>query len=102
MPMDLERHEEILGLLNNPETTHEERTNLLTELRSDYGRVLQEHADFTKRVEELETENGDLLKTNSMLFRDMGSREDPTKSNPTPEEQEQELAETITLNDLLK
>lgn len=97
MPMDLKRHEEILSQLNNPELSHSERTDLLQELRQDYGTVISEYTDLTSNVEKLRNENQDLVVSNSKLFRQVGITESQEE-----EVQKEEFSETVTIEQLEK
>lgn len=98
MPMEFSRHEEILNLLNNPETPVSERTELLSELRADYGTVLSDFKEHVETIEKLNAENSDLVLSNSKLFRKIG-----LESQGAEEEKkikDKTLSETITLEDI--
>lgn len=98
MAMEHERHEEILSSLNNPELAASERTELLQELRKDYGAVLTDLTTQTQTIEKLQSTNDDLVIANSSLFRQAGfagSSEEEKKK-----EEEKSFSETITLEAL--
>lgn len=97
MPMDLKRHEDILSELNNPELPHSDRTDLLQELRKDYGTVISEYTDLTSNLEKLRNENQDLVVSNSKLFRQVGITE-----NQEEEVKKEEFSETVTIEQLEK
>ncbi|UOX39803.1 capsid assembly scaffolding protein [Bacillus phage Chedec 11] len=97
MPMDLKEHEKILSQLNNPELSHSDRTDLLQQLRQDYGTVISEYTDLTANVEKLRNENQDLVVSNSKLFRQVGITESQEE-----EVQKEEFSETVTIEQLEK
>lgn len=98
MPMEFSRHEEILNLLNNPETPVSERTELLSELRADYGTVLSEFQEHIATIEKLNSENSDLVLSNSKLFRKIGLESQGAEEQKKIEDKT--LSETITLEDI--
>lgn len=98
MAMEHARHEEILASLNNPELAVTERTELLQELRADYGSVLTDLTTQATTIEKLQSTNDDLVIANSSLFRQAGfagSSEEEKKK-----EEEKTFSETITLEAL--
>ena len=97
MPMERDSHEDILNKLNNPELEHSERTELLQQLRADYTTVLTEFSDLTSATEKLLAENSDLIGSNSKLFRQVGITKEKEE-----EIKQEELSETITIEDLEK
>lgn len=98
-PMEHEAHENLLNELLDSSITHERRTEVLQELRKDYGTVLSDFETLTKSNEKLTEDNDSLVRANSKLFRDIGILD-----NPALKEKEEELSrsETITLEDLEK
>lgn len=97
MPMSKEEHEELLAKLLDSETPLSERTDILQNLRADYGSVLSDFDDFTKKTEKLERDNSDLVLSNSKLFRQIGIQDDP---NVQKQEDEKQFSETVTLEAL--
>ena len=73
MVMEVDRHETILNRLNDPELTHNERTELLTELRADFTGVVTDLSEQTKTIKDLEKEKTDLVQAHSQLFRERGA-----------------------------
>lgn len=86
MALSHERHEEILTSLNDPELSHSDRAELLTELRSDYTSVLDTMSEFEKTTATLQKEREDLLHANSIYFRQLQSQSN--LDNDTPPEQD--------------
>ena len=96
MPMDRETHEAILNELLNPEIEQSRRTELLQELRVDYGSVITDHTELTQSNEKLQADNSDLVVSNSKLFRQIGI----TDQKDNEEVKEKEFSETVTLEGL--
>ena len=96
MPMDRETHEAILNELLNPEIEQSKRTELLQELRVDYGSVITDHSELTQTNEKLQADNSDLVISNSKLFRQIGI----TDQKDNEEVKEKEFSETVTLEGL--
>ena len=96
MPMERENHEAILNELLNPEIEQSRRTELLQELRVDYGTVITEHTELTQSNERLQSDNSDLVISNSKLFRQIGI----TDKKDEEEVKEKEFSETVTLENL--
>lgn len=96
MPMDRETHEAILNELLNPEIEQSRRTELLQELRVDYGSVITDHSELTQSNEKLQADNSDLVISNSKLFRQIGI----TDQKDNEEVKEKEFSETVTLEGL--
>ena len=97
MPMSREEYETLLNELNNPELEHSKRTEYLQNLRVDYSKVLEDTDNYTKRLQELEKDNNDLVLSNSKLFRQVG-----IQGNPELEKREEQktISETITIDQL--
>lgn len=93
MPLPKDKHEEILGKLLNPELQQSERTDLLQELRVDYGAVLADHEDHTNKLKKLSEDNSDLVLANSKLFRQVGRDNEDDKK----EDEKKSFSETITI-----
>lgn len=95
MPMSREEYETLLNELNNPELEHSKRTEYLQNLRVDYSKVLEDTENYTKKLQELEKDNNDLVLSNSKLFRQVG-----IQGNPEMEKKEEQktISETITID----
>lgn len=96
MPMEREKHESILNELLNPEIEQSRRTELLQELRVDYGSVITDYTELKQSNEKLQADNSDLVVSNSKLFRQIGL----TDTNEKEEVKEKEFSETVTLESL--
>lgn len=96
MPMDREKHEQLLEELLTPDIEHSRKTEILQALRADYVKVLEDDANNKKELERLQKDNADLVLSNSKLFRQAGilNEEDGEKV------EEKEFSETVTLSDL--
>jgi len=96
MPMDREKHEQLLEELLTPDIEHSRKTEILQALRADYVKVLEDDANNKKELERLQKDNADLVLSNSKLFRQAGilNEEDEEKV------EEKEFSETVTLSDL--
>lgn len=100
MPMSKEEHENLLTELLTPDLEQSRRTEILQALRTDYGTV---HADFenlTTTNQKLQSNNDDLIVSNSKLFRQLGivGGDDKMKQ----QEEQKTFSETITLEALEK
>lgn len=100
MPMDRERHEEILNSLLDPEIETSVKTELLQELRVDYGTVLTDFDEMNTNVEKLQKDNSDLVVSNSKLFRQIGVVGEGKEKEE--EMKEKEFSEVVTIEDLEK
>lgn len=98
MPMDRENHENLLNELLSADLEHSRRTEILQELRTDYGSVIDEHSEMTGSLEQFKKDNDDLIISNSKLFRQIGV----TGTEKEEEVVEQEFSETVTLSALEK
>lgn len=96
MPMERDNHEAILNELLNPEIEQSRRTELLQELRVDYGTVITDYTELTQSNEKLQADNSDLVVSNSKLFRQIGL----TDADGKEEVKEKEFSETVTLEKL--
>lgn len=94
--MEREKHESILNELLNPEIEQSRRTELLQELRVDYGSVITDYTELKQSNEKLQADNSDLVVSNSKLFRQIGL----TDTNEKEEVKEKEFSETVTLEGL--
>jgi hypothetical protein len=94
MPMEREAYEAILNDLLNPELEQSRRTDLLQNLRVDYGTVISEHEEHTGKIKKLSEDNSDLVVSNSKLFRQIGL----TNKEDKKEEAKKEFSETITIS----
>lgn len=97
MPMERERHEEILNKLLDRDLEQSERTELLQELRADYSNVLSEFKEHTEKIEKLQKDNDDLIVSNSKLFRQIGTQDDEELSE---KEEQKNFSEEVTISQL--
>lgn len=95
MVMEVDRHETILNRLNDPEITHNERTELLTELRADFTGVVNDLSEQTKSIKDLEKEKTDLVQAHSQLFRERGV-------NNAKDNLKDIVAQPVNIKDLFK
>jgi len=94
MPMTRDEHELLLNDLNNPETDHTRRTEILQGLRTDYTSVHTDFDELTTTGEKLQKDNNDLIVSNSKLFRQVGIVGNEEKEN---EVDEKEFSETVSI-----
>ena len=100
MPMSKEEHEALLNELLTQDLEHARRTEILQQLRTDYGTV---HADFNvleTNNKNLQKNNDDLIVSNSQLFRQLGVVGENTEKKQ--EEVQKNFSETVTLELLEK
>lgn len=94
--MKREDHEALLNELLNTELEHSRRTEILQQLRVDHSTGHAGFEEITKTNKKLQTDNEDLIVSNSKLFRQLGVT--------TPKEEkkieEEEKSKTITIEDL--
>ena len=95
MVMEVERHETILNRLNDPELEHNERTELLTELRADFTVTVTDLSEQTKSIHDLTKEKTDLIQSHSQLFRQLGTLNTDDKLKDI-------IATPITIKELFK
>ncbi|AAA88483.1 head scaffolding protein [Bacillus phage PZA] len=95
MPLEPEKHEEILNMLLDPELPQSERTEALQQLRVNYGSFVSEYNDLTKSHEKLAAEKDDLIVSNSKLFRQIGLTDKQEEDH-----KKADVSETITIEDL--
>lgn len=100
MPMDKEKHEELLGELLNPELEQTRRTEILQLLRVDYDSVVTDFSSLTETNTKLKANNDDLIIANSQLFRQLGTVGGDDESKKKVEEKT--FSETVTLESLEK
>lgn len=100
MAMEKEKHENLLNELLNPELDQTRRTDILQELRVDYGTVLTDIATFTEANAKLQSNNDDLIVSNSKLFRQLGIV--GGDDNMKKKEEEKEFSQTVTLESFEK
>lgn len=93
-----EDHEALLGQLNDPEISAEDRTDILTQLRNHHTTTLEQFSELQTSEQKLKASNDDLLKANAKLFNEsgyiFGNADDPG-APPEPS-----VSETITLEDM--
>jgi mRNA degradation ribonuclease J1/J2 len=94
--MSRDDYEAILNDLLNPELEQSRRTELLQNLRVDYGTVIAEHEEHTGKIKKLSEDNSDLVVSNSKLFRQIGL----TNTEDKVEEKKKEFSETITISQI--
>jgi regulator of replication initiation timing len=97
MPLSRDEHEALLNELLNPEIEHSRRTEILQQMRVDYTNVISDFEKNTQTIEKLTKDNGDLVVSNSKLFRQIGLTDTSKK-----EEEKKEVSETITIEQLEK
>jgi len=99
MPMERENHENLLNELLNTELEHSRRTEILQELRADYGTVLTDFNQLNESNQKLQTDNDDLIVSNSKLFRQAGIIGNKDKEE---EHEKATFSESITIESLEK
>ena len=97
MPMPRDNHEALLNELLTADLEHTRRTEILQLLRTDYGTVLTDFEGLTTTSAKLQKEKDDLVVSNSMLFRQIGIKDDPNRQK---QEEEKSFSETVTLESL--
>lgn len=99
MPLERDVHENLLNELLQSDLDHSRRTEILQQLRVDYGTVLADFNQLNETNTKLQKNNDDLIVSNSQLFRQVG-----IMGNPELEKKEEEktFSETITLESLEK
>jgi len=99
MPLERDVHENLLNELLQSDLEHSRRTEILQQLRVDYGTVLADFNQLNETNTKLQKNNDDLIVSNSQLFRQVG-----ITGNPELEKKEEEktFSETITLESLEK
>lgn len=100
MPMTKEEHEALLNELLSTDLEQSRRTEILQSLRVDYGKVHSDFDGLTTSNQKLQSNNDDLIVSNSKLFRQLGivGGDEQMKKK----EEEQTFSETITLEQLEK
>lgn len=97
MVLGREEHEGLLNRLNDKEITHDERTDILQKIRTDYVGVLEEREELHETRDKLKADNDDLILSNSKLFRQLGITGDDTLEE---KEEEKNFSETITISEI--
>lgn len=97
MPMERDNHEALLNELLTVDLEHSRRTEILQELRADYSNVLGDFDNLNKTTSKLQADNDDLVRANSMLFRQAGIVGDKKAEK---HEEQKEFSETVTLEEL--
>jgi hypothetical protein len=100
MPMTRDEHESFLTDLLNPEIEQSKKSEILQNLRVDYGKVLADHEDLNKKVGEQDHAIRDLTLANSKLFRDLGVQDRDPKE--LEKDQEKTFSETVRIEDFEK
>ena len=96
--IDRDKMESLLGELLQEDVLTSRKSEILQELRVANQIAHEEFEKTNKQLETLKTQKEDLVVSNSMLFRKLGSSMDePSKV----EEQKKTFSETITLDDLI-
>lgn len=99
MPMDRETYENLLNELNSTDLTHDRRTDILQELRQDYGTVHTDFEAITNENSKFKSDNESLVMANSKLFRQLGIQDNPDMKK---KEEQKSFSETVRLEDLEK
>jgi len=94
--MDHERHKEILTLLNNPDLSQSEKTDLLDELRTGGNALFTTVSEQQQKIAEQKKLTDDLTNANGKLFLKLNEQD-----GNEDEEKEQEN-KVIPLSELLK
>lgn len=100
MPMSNEEHEALLNELLGADVEQSRRTEILQQLRVDYGTVRADFDNLTTTNQRLQSNNDDLIISNSQLFRQLGvvgGNADQQKA-----EEQKTFSETVTLETLEK
>lgn len=95
--MDHERHKEILTLLNNPELSQSEKTDLLDELRTGGNALFTTVAEQEQKIAEQKKLTDDLTNANGKLFLKLNEQD----GNEDDDGKEPEN-KVIPLSELLK
>lgn len=94
--MSRDDHEALLNELLNTEIEHSRRTEILQQLRTDHVTGHADFEDISKTNKKLQTDNADLIVSNSKLFRQVGV----VGTGKEEEFEEEEKSKTITIEDL--
>lgn len=100
MPMSKEEHEALLNELLGAEIEQSRRTEILQQLRVDYGTVHVDFDNLTTTNQKLQSNNDDLIISNSQLFRQLGVV--GGDSQMKEKEEKQTFSETVTIEALEK
>jgi hypothetical protein len=98
MPMERDKHEALMNELLQVDLEHSRRTEILQELRGDYNTVHSDFENLTKTNEKFQKDNDDLVRANSMLFRQAGMYNQT--EDKKEEVQQKEFSETVTIEQL--
>lgn len=99
MPMKKDEHENLLNELLSEGLQTSRKTEILQQLRVDYGSVIDEHKQLSESNQSMKAVNEDLVVSNSKLFRQLGYE---NKNEPPKETKEKDFSETITIEALEK
>lgn len=99
MPMSKEEHEALLNELLSADLEHSRRTEILQQLRVDYSTVQTDFEELTATKTKLESDNMDLVLSNSKLFRQLGVTGDKKLEE---QEQTKDFSESVTIESLEK
>lgn len=91
--MTLDDYNARLDELNNPETSHERRADVMLEIREAYSNTFEGHTNLTETNTKLQAENKDLLLTNSKYFRMLGVQNNGGDSNSEDETKPPKLSD---------
>jgi regulator of replication initiation timing len=96
--MAREEHEALLNELLGSELEQSRRTEILQQLRVDYTDVHTQFTEISQSNKKLQTDNDDLVISNSKLFRQLGV----VGGNPEEKKKEEvkEFSETVTIEAL--
>lgn len=98
MRINRDDHEALLNELLTPDLEHSRKTEILTQLRAHDVTFNSEYEQLNTKATKLETDNADLIVSNSKLFRQIGV----VGTEKEKDVEEKEFSETITLEQLEK
>lgn len=99
MLIEKEKHEGLLSELLQEDLTTTRKTEILQELRVANSIAHEEFTKAEKQLNTLKTQKDDLVVSNSMLFRQLGTQQLDIESKQ--KEEQKTFSETVTLEDIL-
>lgn len=99
MLIEKEKHEGLLSELLQEDLTTTRKTEILQELRVANSIAHEEFSKTEKQLNTLKTQKDDLVVSNSMLFRQLGTQQLDKESKQ--KEEQKTFSETVTLEDIL-
>jgi hypothetical protein len=100
MRLSREERETLLNDLLNPELDHATRSENLQKFRLAFDAADVEIEEYTAKQAKLESENKDLVISNSKLFRQLGTESGTPQQKE--EAKEKQFSETVTIESLEK